>query len=93
MRIKFDPWWVLGDAKTLECMIHLLLVYLDKCNLNLPTVQLYITSLNSHFPHQETQHKILKSKIAEPGTPHFLSLNQDIVGWSLEEKCGLKYGM
>ena len=54
-------------------------------------VKVWITSLNSHFTHQEAQHKILKSKIAEPGTPHFLSLYQDIVAWSQDEKCGLKY--
>jgi hypothetical protein len=30
-------------------------------------------------------------KKAEPVTPHFLSLNQDIVGWPQEVKCGLKY--
>jgi hypothetical protein len=30
-------------------------------------------------------------KKAETRTPHFLSLNQDIVAWSQEEKCGLKY--
>jgi len=52
---------------------------------------MWITSLNSHFTHQEAQHKILKSKIAEPGTPHFLSLNQDIVAGVQKEKCRLKY--
>jgi hypothetical protein len=30
-------------------------------------------------------------KKAEPKTPHFLSLKQDIVAWSQKEKCGLKY--
>jgi hypothetical protein len=30
-------------------------------------------------------------KKAEPKTPHFLSLNQDIVAGSQREKCGLKY--
>ena len=35
----------------------------------------------------------LWNKKAEPGTPHFLSLNQDIVVCSQEEKCGLKYVM
>jgi hypothetical protein len=34
---------------------------------------------------------MLRSKKAEPRTPHFLSLNQDIVAWSQEKKCGLKY--
>jgi len=34
-----------------------------------------------------------EKKKTEPRTPHFLSLNQDIVGWSLEGKCGLKYVM
>jgi len=53
----------------------------------------WITSLNSHFPHQEPQHQMLKRKKAEPKTPHFLSLNQDIVPWSQDEKCGLKYVM
>jgi hypothetical protein len=32
-------------------------------------------------------------KNAEAKTPHFLSLNQDIVAWSQDEKCGLKYDM
>jgi hypothetical protein len=36
-------------------------------------------------------HKILRRKKAEPRTPHFLSLNQDIVSWSQGEKCGLKH--
>ena len=52
-----------------------------------------ITSLNSHFPHRKAPHKMLKKKKAEPQTPHFLSLNQDIVARSQEEKCGLKYVM
>jgi hypothetical protein len=30
-------------------------------------------------------------KKAEPKTPHFLSLNQDIVDGSQEQKCELKY--
>jgi hypothetical protein len=34
---------------------------------------------------------MLKKKKAEPRTPHLLSLNQDIVDWSQEVKCGLKY--
>ena len=33
----------------------------------------------------------VEKKIAEQRTPHLLSLNQDIVAWSQEEKCGLKY--
>jgi hypothetical protein len=33
----------------------------------------------------------LEKKKAEPKTPHFLSLNQDIVPWSQDEKCALKY--
>mgnify|MGYP001824191682 CR=1 FL=1 len=35
----------------------------------------------------------LEKKKAEPKTPHFLSLNQYIVPWSQNEKCGLKYVM
>jgi hypothetical protein len=31
----------------------------------------------------------LDNKKAEPRTPHFLSLNQDIVTWSQEEKSGV----
>jgi hypothetical protein len=34
---------------------------------------------------------MLKRKKAEPRTPHFFSLNQDIVASSQEEKWGLKY--
>jgi len=34
-----------------------------------------------------------EKKKAEPKTPHFLSLNQDIVVYSQEQKCGLKYVM
>jgi len=33
----------------------------------------------------------VEKKKAEQKTPHFLGLNQDIVVWSPEEKCGLKY--
>jgi len=33
----------------------------------------------------------IEMKKAEPKTPHFLSLNPDIVAWSQGEKCGLKY--
>ena len=33
----------------------------------------------------------VEKKEAEPRTPHFLSLNQDIVALSQEQKCGLKY--
>jgi hypothetical protein len=35
----------------------------------------------------------LWNKKAEPGTPHFLSLNQDIVAGSQKVKCVLKYVM
>jgi hypothetical protein len=31
-----------------------------------------------------------EKKKAEPKTPHFISLNQDIVTRSQDEKCGLK---
>jgi hypothetical protein len=31
----------------------------------------------------------VEKKKAEPKTPHFLSLNQDIVAQSQEEKCGV----
>ena len=40
------------------------------------------------FPPWKVQHKMLRKK-AEPRTPHFLSLNQDIVAWSQEEKSGV----
>jgi hypothetical protein len=36
---------------------------------------------------------MMRRKKAEPRTPHFLSLSQDIVAWPQEEKCGLKYVM
>ena len=32
----------------------------------------------------------VEKKKAEPKTPHFLSLNQDIVAWSQKRKCGLR---
>jgi hypothetical protein len=35
----------------------------------------------------------LEEKKAEPRTPHFLRLKQDIVVCSQEQKCGLKYVM
>jgi hypothetical protein len=53
--------------------------------------KLWITSLNSHFRRQKGQHKMLRRKKTEPRTPHFLSLNQDIVAGSQGGKCGLKY--
>jgi hypothetical protein len=46
-------------------------------------------SVNSHFTSQKAQRKILRRKKAEPRTPHFLSLNQDIVAWSKEAKYAL----
>jgi len=33
----------------------------------------------------------VEEKKAEPKTPHFLSLNQDIVAWPQRQKWGLKY--
>ena len=42
------------------------------------------------FP-TKTQHQMLGRKKAEPKTSHFLSLHQNIVAWSQEEKCELKY--
>ena len=33
----------------------------------------------------------VEKKGAEPKTPHFLSLNQDFVAWSQEQKWELKY--
>jgi hypothetical protein len=33
----------------------------------------------------------IEKKKAEQKTPHFLGINQDIVAWSQEGKCGLKY--
>jgi hypothetical protein len=33
----------------------------------------------------------VEKKKAELKTPHFLSLNQDIVAWSQKAKCALKY--
>ena len=41
----------------------------------------------------ETSAQDVEKKKAEPVTPHFLSLNQDIVAGSQEVKCGLKYGI
>ena len=35
----------------------------------------------------------MERKKAEPKTPHFLSLNQDIVAGPQEGNCGLKYDM
>jgi hypothetical protein len=35
----------------------------------------------------------VEKKKVEPKTPHFFSLNQDIVAWSQKQKCGLKYVM
>jgi hypothetical protein len=55
--------------------------------------ELCITSLNSHFPHRKSQHKWLRRRKRSQVTPHFLSLNQDIVAWSPEPECGLKYVM
>jgi hypothetical protein len=39
----------------------------------------------------ETSAQDVEKKKAELKTPHFLSLNQDIVAWSQAQKCGLKY--
>jgi len=42
------------------------------------------------FPFWNSAQDVEKKK-TEPRTPHFFSLNQDIVAWSQEVKCGLKY--
>jgi hypothetical protein len=58
----------------------------EKCRLTLIWCET-VDSLNSHFPHQKPQHNMLRVEKAEPRTPHFLSLNQDIVACSQEVKC------
>ena len=42
------------------------------------------------FPSGNSAQDVEKKK-AEPKTPHFLGLDQDIVAWPQEEKCRLKY--
>jgi hypothetical protein len=42
------------------------------------------------FPSEISAQDVGKKK-AEPKTPHFLSSNQNIVAWSQEAKCRLKY--
>jgi hypothetical protein len=54
-------------------------------------IKVNITSLNSHFPHQGPQPKMLKRKKQSQKTPHFLSSNQDIVARSQKEKRELKH--
>jgi len=44
-----------------------------------------------HIPLRIAQAQDVEKKKAEPRTPHFVSLNQDIVGWSQGGKCELKY--
>jgi hypothetical protein len=44
------------------------------------------------FPPKSSTQDLEKKK-AEPKTPHFLSLNQNIVASPQDEKCGLKYVM
>jgi len=44
-----------------------------------------------HTPLDYTVAQDIEKKKAEPRTPHFFSLNQDIVARPQEEKCGLKY--
>jgi len=39
----------------------------------------------------KTLAQYVEKKKAEPKTPHFFSLNQDIVASPQDEKCGLKY--
>jgi hypothetical protein len=52
----------------------------------------YFSPRNSQLRKFHLAQNVGKKK-AEPKTPHFLSLNQDIVARSQEEKCGLKYVM
>ena len=62
-----------------------------KCKSTSTDDEVCITSLNSHFRYLGPRHQMLRRKKTEPKTPHFRSLNQDIVVWSQEEKCELKY--
>ena len=61
---------------------------------NVPDIALSTVILNLEFLTCEKarwQQVGIQQKKAEQRTPHFLSLNQDIVAWSQEVKCGLKY--
>ena len=63
---------------------------------NVPDIALRTVILNLEFLTCEKarwQQVGIQQKKAEPKTPHFLNLNQDIVAGSQEEKCGLKYVM
>ena len=46
-----------------------------------------------HTNAPESSAQEIEKKKAEPVTPHFLNLNQDIIAGSQEVKCGLKYEM
>jgi hypothetical protein len=52
------------------------------------SLMIYVTTTQSP---PETSAQDAQKKKAEPKSPHFLSLNQGMVAWSQEEKCGLKY--
>ena len=63
---------------------------MSKCKLRLGVAQCILHPLIHTFG-SETSAQDVEKKKAELKTPHFLSLNQDIVAGSQEEKCGLKY--
>ena len=44
-----------------------------------------------HTSARKTLVQDVEKKKTEQKTPHFLSLNQDVVAWSKREKWGLKY--
>jgi hypothetical protein len=51
---------------------------------------IYVTTPRSP---SEISAQDVETKKAEPKTPHFLNLTQDIVASPQEAKCGLKYAM
>ena len=61
-------------------------------NLKLPRYYgKYVLHPLIHTSLRFAQAQDVEKKKAEPKTPHFCSLNQDVVAWSEEENWGLKY--
>ena len=58
-----------------------MLLFIPKAHLT-PRASKEVAFSYDHFRYLKPQHKILRRKKAERKTPHFLSLNQDIVAWS-----------
>jgi len=81
-----SPFPGIGYVGSGKVLIHLVM----RCMDTRPELK-FISHPLIHTSLLESSAQNVEKKKAEAKTPHFISLNQDIVARSLEAECGLKY--